>query len=124
LDVDVDALTTALDMLSDSDLRRVAVGLRDHTDSAAGELDAWRATIDIDRTLRARRRTRDAAHAAARASHAVQVAAAAHGISLPDADVTIVARAAAEVARALVAGADVSADVRHLVTDWEHLVAS
>jgi len=123
LDVDTDGLVIALEKLTEGDIRRVAELLRGHGDSAAGELDAWHATIDIDRALRRQRLSREAAHSATRATHAVQAAAAASGVELPDPDVTVVARAAAEIARALLVGPDTSIDVRHLVDDWEHLVA-
>ncbi len=121
--MDTDGLVIALEKLTAADIRRVAERLRGHSDSAAGELDAWHATLDIDRALRRRRLSREAAHCSTRASHAVQTAAAASGMELPDPDVTVVARAAAEIARALLVGPGTSIDVLHLVDDWEHLVA-
>jgi hypothetical protein len=110
--------TQALGSLSVDDLHRVTAALDARSASAAGEVDAWRATLGIDRALRRAHLVRVAARAASDASHAVQRAAAAWGLRLPDAEVTHVARAAAEVARGLVAGPDAAGEVRHLLCDW------
>jgi hypothetical protein len=117
------AFTTALSRLSQPDVRRVASSLAAHSDSAAGEVDAWRATLGIDRALRRCHRSRDAAHAALAATHAVQGAAAADGVALPDHDVTLVARAAAEIARGIVAGELAEDDVRMLLKHFGPLLA-
>ena len=50
--------------------------------------------------------------------------AAQQGIALPDAEVTHVARAAAEIARGLVAGDEVSNEVQALLVDWSPVVAA
>ena len=92
----------ALSGLTADDLRFVAVSVAN--ESVTDEVDWWRATIAIDRAIRHCRCSRQAARAATQAAHCVQTVAVREGFALPDADVTRVARAAAEVARALVAG--------------------
>ena len=66
----------------------------------------------------------DAARAASSVTHTVLQIAAAQGIRLPDEEVTHVARAAAEVARGLIAGDDVRAEVGTLLVDWSPLVGA
>jgi hypothetical protein len=102
--------------LSESDLRSIARSLS--SDAVTDEVDWWRATIAIDKVLRHVRLTRQAAHAALEAAHAVQDAAARSGIDLPDDDVTKVARAAADIARGLVAGTPARPVVRLLLEHW------
>jgi hypothetical protein len=92
------------------------------SDTAGDEVDAWRATIAIDRALRHTHRTREAARAAWEAAQTVQHTASALGIELPDPDVTHVARAAAEVARGLVAADGVESEVSRLLMHWFPLV--
>ena len=53
----------------------------------------------------------------------MQHAAAADGITLPDPDVTHVARGAAELARGLVAGPDVEREMLQLLAHWVPLLA-
>jgi hypothetical protein len=81
--------------MSADDLHRVAASL--DAEQICDEVDWWRATIAIDNLLRRTRCTRRAARAATDAAHAVQEAAGRAGFVLPDAEVTRVARAAAEV---------------------------
>jgi hypothetical protein len=122
--VEIKSFTSALGRMSAADLNEVAAALHTHTGSAADEVDAWRITITIDRALRRAHRARVAAHAASDASHAVLRAAEAQGITLPDAAVTHVARAAAEVARGMVAGPDAADEVRLLLGPWTTLVGA
>ncbi len=102
--MDAAVFTEMLRRLTPGDLHGIAAAVDVHSGSPADEVEAWRVTITIDRALRRTRQTRVAAHAASGATHAVVAVAEAHGIVLPDPQVTLVARAAAEVARALVAG--------------------
>jgi len=110
----------ALARLTVDDIRAIARSL--DADTAGDEVDAWRATIAIDRALRHAHRSRQAARAAWDAAQVVQRAAIAQGVELPDVDVTHVARAAAEVARGLVAGDDVAVEVSKLLLHWFPLV--
>jgi hypothetical protein len=114
-------LTETLRRLSLADIRTIAASLE--TDTAGDEVDMWRATIAIDRALRHSHRTRLAAHAAWDAAQAVQRAAEAEGVELPDHDVTHVARAAAEVARGIVAGDEVAAELSRLLQHWFPVLA-
>ena len=106
----------ALAHLTIDDIREIARSLE--ADTAGDEVDAWHVTIAIDRALRHSHRSRQAARAAWDAAQSVQRVAAAQGVELPDHDVTHVARAAAEVARGLVAGDDVAAEVSQLLVHW------
>ena len=110
----------ALGRLTQEDVHSIARSLESET--AGDEVDAWRATLAIDRALRHSHRTREAAQAAWGAAQAVQRAATAQGMTLPDPDVTHVARAAAEVARGLVAADGVESEVSRLMMHWAPLV--
>jgi len=110
----------ALARLTVDDLRAIARSLE--ADTTGDEVDAWRATIAIDRALKHTHRSRLAAKAAWDAAQIVQRVALEAGVELPDADVTHVARAAAEVARGLVAGDDVAPEVSRLLLHWFPLV--
>lgn len=123
--MDVGEFSRALESLTAEDVHRIAATLtNNHSDNAADEVEAWRVTLTIDRVLRRTHRTRLAARAASSITHTVLQIAAAQGIRLPDEEVTHVARAAAEVARGLVAGDDVRAEVETLLADWSPLVAA
>jgi hypothetical protein len=122
--MELEEFTRALGRMSATDLHAVAAVLHSRSDSAADEVDAWRVTISIDTALRRARLTRVAARAASSATHAVLRAAESQGIALPDAEVTHVARAAAEVARGMVAGADAVGEVRTLLGHWTPLVGA
>lgn len=122
--MDVAGFSKALERLSADDLHRIAVTLESHGESAADEVEAWRVTMTIDRVLRRTHQTRVAARAASTVTHTVLKVAAQQGIALPDADVTHVARAAAQIARGLVAGEEVTNEVRTLLVDWSPIVAA
>jgi len=110
-----------LESLTPDDIRGIARSLED--DTTGDEVDAWRATIAIDRALRHAHRSRQAATAAWDAAQTVQRVAAVQGIALPDRDVTHVARAAAEIARGLVAGDVVAVELSRLLQHWFPVVA-
>ena len=114
--------TDALRHLSGDEIRQVAASLG--SDALTDEVDWWRATIAIDKVLRHSRCTRQAAHAASEAAHAVQHAAEHEGFTLPDADVTRVARAAADMARGLVAGTPARPVVRLIAEHWAPIFAT
>ena len=114
----------ALEHLTVEDVHRIAATLEAHAESAADEVEAWRVTLTIDRVLRRTHQTRAAARAASTVTHTVLNVAARQGVALPDAAVTHVARAAAEIARGLVAGDEVSDEVRALLLDWLPVVAA
>ncbi|MFL6242822.1 MAG: hypothetical protein ACJ73V_07340 [Acidimicrobiia bacterium] len=123
--MDVGEFSRALESLTAEDVHRIAATLtNNHTENAADEVEAWRVTLTIDRVLRRTHRTRLAARAASSITHTVLQIAAAQGIRLPDEEVTHVARAAAEVARGLIAGDDVRAEVGSLLVDWSPLFAA
>ena len=107
----------ALRAMTAHDVHRIAASL--HSETLTDEVDWWRATIAIDKVLRHGRCSRQAARAASDAVVAVQESAARDGIALPDAEVTRVARAAADVARGLAAGPAARPIVRLLLEHWE-----
>src|SRR5437660_8628934 len=102
--MDLSSFTGGLSKLSQSDIRLVAKCVDATTRTPEDEVAWWRATIVVDRILKRTGRSRLAAAASQSAADAVKQAAGTAGIALPDTDVTKVARAAACVARALVAG--------------------
>lgn len=122
--MDIAAFTGAVARFSAEDLRRVARAIASNRASVADDLAWWEATMCIDRTLKATHRTRAAAVAALEAGRAVQAAARAAGVPLPDDDVTRVARAAGEVARGITAGPPAAAAVSLLLTCWTPLFVS
>jgi hypothetical protein len=112
--------------LTGSDIAALAANLRHELDTADGEVSWWRATITIGANLKRHHRSREAGLAAHRASSAVLIAAekAADGVSKDD--ITVVARAASEVARVLVAAHDhdvPEATTAILLAAWRPLVS-
>jgi hypothetical protein len=114
--MDLTEFHAGLQQLTVDDIHRVARSLAG--DTVGDEVDAWHATIAIDRALRHSHRSRHAGRAAWDAAQAVQRAAEAQGMALPDVDVTHVARAAAEIARGLTAGDDCALEVDQLLQHW------
>jgi hypothetical protein len=117
--MDTVAFTAALQAMTAEDLDRVAAGLEQLSAFRGDEVDAWRATMAIDRALRRTERTRRAAQAAQRAAQAVLAAAARAGVDLPDAPTTCVSRAAAELVRGLVVADLVERELSFLLLAWE-----
>jgi hypothetical protein len=116
--------TQALERLTPSSLHQVARSHAEHHCSPSDEIDAFRAVVHIDVVLRKTARTRAAAQAAYSATRAVTSAAEAGDILLPDPEVTQVARAAALIARGIVAGPEAEPDVRWLLLEWSPYMAS
>lgn len=97
----VEALTQTLRAMSSDDIRRHAM----HFASTRDELAWWRSTIEVEQRLRGLRLSRRAAVAAQSARNAVHAAAVRGAVPGLDSDmVAAVSRAAADAARALVAG--------------------
>jgi len=124
--VEPDAFAERLSELTGPDIIALAASLRHELDTADGEVSWWRATITIGANLKRHHRSREAGLAAHRASTAVMRAAERAGGAVDRDDVTIVARAAAEVARVLVAQHDhdvPEATITVLFAPWRPLVA-
>jgi hypothetical protein len=121
-----EAFTERLTAMSGSDISRIAADLRTDLETADGEVAWWRATIAVSGALRRERLTRVAGLAAHHAAAAVVAAAQRAGFEEERwGEVTAVARAAAEVARVLVASAEEA--VPHAVQEpllhpWHELV--
>ena len=110
---------TRLGGLSGTDIRDIAAALHHQLGSAEGEVSWWKATIAIEASLKRQRHSRIAGRAAWVAAHAVLDAAEREGLLPEEKDlVTLVARAASDVARGLVAGGDASVQVAPLLGVW------
>jgi hypothetical protein len=118
--MDLEQLIARLQSLDEPTISRVAGEIDRSCVTASGEIDWWTARIEIDRRIRIRRLSRTAGVAAARAVTAVRMAAARAGMAPDDGRVDQVARAAADVARAV--AADVGTDRIH--SACPHLLAA
>jgi hypothetical protein len=119
------AFAERLSELSGAEIAAIASSLRHELESAEGEVSWWRATITIGANLKRHHRSREAGLAAHRASAAVLQAAEKTDSVVRKDDVTVVARAASEVARVLVAehDHDVPATISAvLLAPWQSLV--
>ncbi len=108
----------ALQRLDGDDIRAVACAIDDHHQTVADEVAAWEAVMCIDDALRLSSRSRLAARAAHDAVVAVRAAAAESETEIPDSVVIRVAREAALLARAMVAGERAEPAVEHLTHIW------
>ena len=112
-------------LLTGGEIAAIAAALRQEHDSADGEVAWWRATVAVTGTLRRRHCTRQASVAAHAVAEAVRRAAERAGLAESDRTlVTMVARAAADVARALVAietSCDSVLPVDQLFAPWAQL---
>lgn len=120
--VEPDRFVASLVEMPAIEIDRVASEIGSQHGCAADEVDAWRATIAIDRTLRDLKRSCQAAGWAHRAAEAVRLSAERAGLVTPSEVVTSVARSAAEVSRALVAGELVRAELGWLLRPWNEYV--
>jgi hypothetical protein len=116
--VQLEGFVNALKHLDGDDIRAVACAIDEHHQTVADEVAAWEAVMCIDEALREESRTRVAARAAHNAVQAVRAAADASELDIPDAVVIRVAREAALLARALVAGNAADPAVAHLSQIW------
>jgi hypothetical protein len=121
--MDVVAFGRALSELTVDDIRSIAQDLAAASMSPADEVAVTRAVLVIEQALRRTHRLPNAAAAALTATTAVQDVAHRVRVTLPDRDVTRVARAAAQLARGLVLGDSprVERAVRCLGRGWHHL---
>jgi biotin synthase-related radical SAM superfamily protein len=99
--VDGDVFGRALKELTIDDVRSIAVDLRAACQSTADEIAHTRSMLMIEQSLRRAHRLHDAAAVALECATTVQGVAERAGVELPDNDVTLVARAAAQLARGL-----------------------
>jgi hypothetical protein len=116
--VELEAFVGTLSRLTGDDLRAVACAIDEHHQTVADEVAAWEDVMCIDEALRSAGRSRIAARAAHEAVQAVRGAADASGAEIPDGVVIRVAREAAMLARALVAGTGADPAVQHLSRIW------
>ncbi len=116
--MELETFVDALAGLSGDDLRAVACAIDEHHQTVADEVAAWEDVMCIDEALRQAGRSRIAARAAHEAVQAVRSAAEKSDLEIPSAVVIRVAREAALLARALVAGTGADPAVRHLSRIW------
>lgn len=114
----LEGFVAALAHLNGDDLRALAIAIDEQHQTVADEVAAWEAVMCIDDALRLEGRSRVAARAAHEAVQAVRTAAEASNIDIPEAVVIRVAREAALLARALVAGDAADPAVAHLARIW------
>jgi hypothetical protein len=121
--VDVVAFGQAVSTLTIDDIRKISFDLSSAVTSTADEIATTRAVLMIEQTLRRTRRLHNAATAALAVATAVQEVAHRARVALPDPDVTRVARAAAQLARGLVAldSPGIEEALRCLSKGWDHL---
>src|SRR6266508_2561380 len=117
----VDGFVSQLRCLTITQLTMVASHVGDARASAADNVEWWMATASVSRDLCRLRRRRMAAIAFREASEAVRSVPGA--CELPHDEIVHVARAAGELARALVAGRPRSA-VAFLTRGWEEFLAA
>ena len=117
--VDLNAFTSGLPRLSGSDIRLISKALDATVATPEDEVTWWRAIMLVDNALRRSGMSRSAAIAAQAAGAAVKAAAENDGVCLPDPDVTRVARGAACVARAIVAGSMAAEHLELFSAVWE-----
>jgi hypothetical protein len=122
--VELQAFVGALRRLSGDDLRAVACAIDEHHQTVADEVAAWEDVMCIDEALRTAGRSRVAARAAHEAVQAVRYAADRSELEIPSAVVIRVAREAALLARALVAGTGADPAVQHLSRIWGRVAAA
>jgi hypothetical protein len=122
--VELETFVDALRRLSGDDLRAVAIAIDEQHQTVADEVAAWEDVMCIDEALRSSGRSRAAARAAHEAVQAVRQAAGASGLEIPSAVVIRVAREAALLARALVAGTGADPAVQHLSRIWGRVAAA
>ncbi|MEP6625681.1 MAG: hypothetical protein ABJC79_14635 [Acidimicrobiia bacterium] len=104
--MELESFMDRLRRLDAEDVAAVAREIEASHQTAADEVAAWEDLMRIDEALRSRGRSRVAANAAHQAIAAVRHAVAGTGEAVPETVVTRVAREAALLARALVAGVD------------------
>ena len=114
----LEGFVNTLKRLDGDDIRAVAIAIDEQHQTVADEVAAWEAVMCIDDALRDLGRSRTAARAAHEAVQAVKAAAESSEIEIPDAVVIRIAREAALLARALVAGNSADPAVRHLSRIW------
>ena len=114
--MELDEFVEMLGRLNATEMQAVAAAIDASHQTAADEVEAWEDLMRIDDALRSRGRTRAGARAAHEATQAVRAAAGQTGVEISASLVTRVAREAALLARALVAGAD--EPVAHLAREF------
>lgn len=107
-----------LGQLTAADISRIALKLRHCERTAEGRAGYVRARLEVDRVLRATRRSRPAQRFAHEAGVAVLEAAGRLGGEVGRDDLTLVARSAEDVARAFEAGPQASSARLHLLLPW------
>ena len=125
--MEANELTIRLHRLTGDDIAAIASELRHGFDCADGEITWWRATTAIAASLKRHHRSREAGLLAHRASQAVLDAVEHSDEPVAREDAILVARAASDVARAVIAehlAATGSHATEVVLAPWRALVAA
>jgi hypothetical protein len=120
--VDLVRFARALGDLTAEDIRQISADLVDLVGSPADEVVATKAVLAIEQSLHRLHRSSQGGLASHVVAQSVLAAATRSGIELPDDDVTRVARSAAMIARALIAGFVVEDAVQFLTGGWRRIL--
>ena len=124
--MDVASFSESLRRLSAEDIRCCAARLQRDEQCVADQVTQWRAELAIDRLIRCqctRAEAQRATAAAQRAARLVVEVARRRGMPLPDGDVSLVARAARQVARALSLGGPAGPFLPPLLAQFDTVLA-
>ena len=125
--MDVASFSESLRRLSAEDIRRCAARLQPDEQSVADQVTQWRAEMAIDRLIRrhcTRAEAQRATAAAQRTARLVVEVARRRGMSVPDGDVSRVARTAAQIARGLALGGLAGPSLPTLLAQFEAALES
>ena len=121
--MDAAEFAARLAALSRTDICEIAKAIQHQLGTAEGEVSWWKATIAIDASLKRQRHSRVAGRAAWIAAHSIQDAAEREGLLPAEKDlVTLVARAASDVARGIVAGGPAAVQLASLLHVWRPVI--
>ena len=125
--MDVASFRDSLRRLSADDIRRCAARLLPDEQCVSDQVTQWRAELAIDRLIRrhcTRAEAQRATAAAQRTARVVVEVARQRGMSVPDGDVSRVARTAGQIARGLALGALAGPFLSPLLTQFDAALQS
>jgi hypothetical protein len=120
--VDLVRFARALRDLTADDIRQISADLVVLVGSPADEVVATKAVLAIEQSLHRLHRSSQGGLASHVVAQSVLAAAERSGMTLPDDDVTRVARSAAMIARALIAGLVAEDAVKFLTGGWRSIL--
>lgn len=109
----------AINRLTGRDLERINAAMVARSKIQGDEIDAWNVTVTIENAIRTQRLSVRAGNAAHQAADALRHIATKAGWKTDDERTVRTARAAAEIARGIVAGLDAEVAVKSLMVAFE-----